>query len=236
MPSLDRSATVAKMVIEHTAAARVFQRYGIDYCCHGNVSVPQACRDGNLDPDVVFGQLEAAIASGEERPEYDPRTLSTAALIARIVDRHHGYLRRALPYIEPIMAKVSKVHGPRDESLHQLEDAFRELAASLEPHLEEEEAVLFPALMARTPDAPVVKKELDQMHEDHLAVGDLLARIRTLTSGFQTPEWGCNTYRVLMSELDALEADILRHVHLENHVLAPRFGAPATASLEAQPG
>jgi regulator of cell morphogenesis and NO signaling len=33
-----------------------------------------------------------------------------------------------------------------------------------------------------------------------------------------------------MKELDALEADILRHVHLETHVLAPRFGAPATAS------
>ena len=120
--------------------------------------------------------------------------------------------------------KVAKVHGPREASLHPLHDAFRELAASLGPHLDEEEAVLFPALMARTPDAPVVKKELDQMHEEHLAVGDLLARIRALTSGFQTPEWGCNTYRVIMSELDALEADILRHVHMENHVLAPRFG------------
>jgi regulator of cell morphogenesis and NO signaling len=230
MPSLDRSATVAKIVIEHAAAARIFQRYGIDYCCHGNVSVPQACRDGHLDPDVVFGQLEATIAAGEDRPEDDPRGLSTAALIARIVDRHHGYLRRALPYIEPIMAKVAKVHGPREGSLHELQDAFLELAGSLGPHLDEEEEVLFPALMARTPDAPAVKPELERMLEDHLEVGDLLARIRTLTSGFQTPEWGCNTYRVLMSELDALEADILRHVHMENHVLAPRFGAVAMAS------
>jgi regulator of cell morphogenesis and NO signaling len=231
MPNLDRSATVAKIVTEHTVAARVFQRHGIDYCCHGNVTVPEACQDGRLDPDVLFGQLEAAIATSEDRPEDDPRALSTAALIARIVDRHHGYLRRALPYIEPIMAKVAKVHGPREGSLHQLHEAYRELAASLGPHLDEEEGVLFPALMARTPDAPAVKRELEQMHEEHLAVGDLLARIRTLTSGFQTPEWGCNTYRVLMSELDALEADILRHVHMENHVLAPRFGAPAAASL-----
>jgi iron-sulfur cluster repair protein YtfE (RIC family) len=30
-----------------------------------------------------------------------------------------------------------------------------------------------------------------------------------------------------MAELDALEADVLRHVHLENHVLAPRFDASA---------
>jgi regulator of cell morphogenesis and NO signaling len=227
MTSLDRSATVAQIVTEHTVAARVFQRHGIDYCCHGNVTVPQACQDGRLDPNALFGQLEAAIAESEDRTEDDPRALSTAALVARIVDRHHGYLRRALPYIEPIMAKVARVHGPRDASLAQLRDAFGELAASLEPHLEEEEEVLFPALMARTPDATALNRQLAQMHEEHLAVGDLLARIRTLTSGFQAPEWGCSTYRVLMSELDALEADILRHVHLENHVLAPRFGAAA---------
>jgi regulator of cell morphogenesis and NO signaling len=222
---LDRSATVARIVTEHTVTARVFQRYGIDYCCHGNVTVPQACQDGHLDPDALFGELEASIATSGDRPEDDPRALSTAALIARIVDRHHGYLRRALPYIEPIMAKVARVHGPRDANLEPLREAFCELAASLGPHLDEEEEVLFPALTARTPDATVVKREIEQMHEDHLAVGDLLARIRALTTGFQTPEWGCSTYRVLMSELDALEADILRHVHMENHVLAPRFAA-----------
>jgi regulator of cell morphogenesis and NO signaling len=56
----------------------------------------------------------------------------------------------------------------------------------------------------------------------------MLARMRELADGFRTPEWGCNSYRVLMAELEALEGDILRHVHLENHVLMPRF-APAGA-------
>jgi len=228
MPRLDHSATVARIVTEHAVTARIFQKHGIDYCCHGNVTVPEACRDGRLDPEALFAELEAALAACDARPEEDPRALSTAALIARIIDRHHGYLRRALPYIAPIMAKVAKVHGPRDASLQRLHDAFRDLAASLGPHLDEEEEVLFPALMAQTSDLQVLKRELGRMHEDHLVVGDLLARIRALTDGFTTPEWGCNTYRILMAELDALEADILRHVHLENHVLAPRVGALAT--------
>jgi regulator of cell morphogenesis and NO signaling len=62
------------------------------------------------------------------------------------------------------------------------------------------------------------------MHEEHLQVGDMLARIRELTDEFTTPEWGCNTYRVLMAELEAIERDVLQHVHGENHILAPRFG------------
>ena len=223
MLTLDRTATLARIVTEHPAASRVFQRRGMDYCCHGDVSVPVACRSASLDPEVVFAELEEALGEAVERRdgEEDPRALSKLGLVARIVDRHHAYLRRALPHIAPILAKVVSVHGPRDASLGELLAVFRELSDALLPHLDEEEQVLFPALLAPRPDAAVVERELERMMGDHLAVGEQLARIRTLTASYSTPEWGCTTYRVLMAELEALEADTLRHVHLENHVLAP---------------
>ncbi|HVP67969.1 MAG TPA: iron-sulfur cluster repair di-iron protein [Anaeromyxobacteraceae bacterium] len=227
-PKLDRHSTVARIVTDHPATARIFQRRGIDYCCHGNVSVPQACAVARVDPDEVFAELDLALAAQGASADPDPRTLSDAALITLVVERHHGYLRRALPYIAPIMAKVAKVHGPRQGGLGRLEEVVRTLAESLVPHLDQEEAVLFPLLLSRTPDPAKVRQELAQMHEEHLAVGDLLAQVRKLTDRFTTPGWGCNTYRVLMAELEALEGDILRHVHLENHVLAPRFGLAFT--------
>jgi regulator of cell morphogenesis and NO signaling len=229
MHHLDRSATVAQIVTEHAIAARVFQKHGIDYCCRGNVTVPAACVERQLDPEALFAELYAAIPADGTNPEQDPRALSTAALIARVVDRHHGYLRRALPYIEPIAAKVASVHGGHDPRLQQIAAVFGQLKAALEPHLDEEETVLFPALMVPRPDESVIRREVERMHEDHLAVGDMLARLRALSDGYTTPEWGCNTYRVLMAELEALEADTLRHVHLENHVLVPRFAADTAA-------
>lgn len=223
MPHLDRNATIAQIVTEHAFAARVFQKHGLDYCCHGNVSLPEACRPKGLDPEAVFAEVEAALDAGPAAPEQDARTLSTAGLVARIVDRHHGYLRRALPAIAPIAAKVAQVHGPHDPRLREVHATFVALSDALLPHLDEEEEVLFPALMSRKPDPALLSRELDKMMTDHLAVGDMLARLRALTDGYVTPEWGCNTYRVLMAELDSLEADILEHVHLENHVLMPRF-------------
>ncbi len=222
MFQLDRTSTVAQLVTTHSATARVFQRHGIDYCCHGDVTVPAACRDRRLDPETLFAELEATVSGDGPAPD-DPRVLSTPALVGRIVERHHGYLRRALPYVAPIAAKVAAVHGGRDPRLQEVEVVFRELSAALLPHLDEEETVLFPALMVAHPDPALVGRELSSMHEDHLAVGDLLALLRLLSDGYATPEWGCNTYRVLMAELEALEEDTLRHVHLENHVLAPRF-------------
>jgi regulator of cell morphogenesis and NO signaling len=223
MTVIDRSATVAQIVTEHAVAARVFQKHRIDYCCRGNVTVPEACQEKHLDPEALFGELEAALPGEGAGPQDDPRTLSTAALVARIVDRHHGYLRRALPYLAPLSAKVARVHGPHDPRLEGVDQALRELTASLLPHLDDEEEVLFPALMARRPDPAVIRVEAERMQQDHLAVGALLGRMRELAADFTVPEWGCNSYRVLMAELEALEADVLRHVHLENHVLVPRF-------------
>lgn len=229
MHQLDRTSSVAQIVTAHASAARVFQRHGIDYCCRGDVTVPVACRDRNLDPEALFTELEAELPTDGRVADRDPRELSTSALVARIIDRHHGYLRRALLELAPIAAKVASVHGGRDARLREVDAAFRALSAALLPHLDEEESVLFPALMASRPDAGTLRRELERMYEDHLAVGELLARLRALSDGYATPEWGCTTYRVLMTELEALEADVLRHVHLENHVLAPRF----SGALEA---
>ncbi len=221
MQSLNRSATLAQIVTEHPAAARVFQSHGMDFCCHGNVSVSEACEGGPLDPEVVFAELEGAIGAARAAAGDDPRELSRAALVARVVERYHGYARRSLPHIAALLAKVVAAHGARQTSLHELQATFHELEDALLPHLDEEESVLFPAIVASRSDTVLVRRELDRMAGEHLAVGKLLARTRVLTNRFSTPEWACATYRILMSELEALELDTLRHVHLENYVLAP---------------
>ena len=223
MPQLDRSATVAQIVTQHAVAARVFKKHRIDFCCGGDVTVPEACRNRPVDPEALFAELEAVIPQASPADGPSPASLSTAELVAHIVSRHHGYLRQALPYLAPLAAKVARVHGEHNPKLPALLAAFAELGAALEPHLDQEEQVLFPALLAAAPDAALVRRELAAMREEHQAVGALLERMRGLADGFVTPEWGCNSYRVLMAELEALEGDILQHVHLENHVLMPRF-------------
>ena len=175
MPCPNPTSTVAEIVAEDFRAARVFRKYRIDFCCHGDVTVPDACRDRGLDPDALLAELEADLRADDPAAE-DPRALSTPALVARIVDRHHGYLRRQLPYLAPLVAKIAAVHGDRNPRLEELEALFGELAEALLPHLDREEEVLFPALVARRPDVEVVRRELEDMHADHLAVGDLLGQ------------------------------------------------------------
>ncbi len=221
---IDRSDTVAQIVAKHSETAAVFQKHRIDFCCRGDVSVAQACAGRDQDPERLFGELERAVAErAGEPPGDDLRTFSTAALLARIVDRHHGYLRQALPRIQPLLAKVAGVHGEHNPKLAGVREAFADLVDMLAPHLDFEEEVLFPELTRAGGPGAVASRHLDEMAKEHVAVGLKLAQMRGLADDFTTPSWGCGSYRALMAELERLETDILHHVHLENHVLMPRF-------------
>jgi regulator of cell morphogenesis and NO signaling len=143
--------------------------------------------------------------------------------VAHIVARHHVYLREALPFLQALAAKVARVHGDRDPRLREIDTIVRDLAGALLPHLDMEEETLFPALVRQGHGDAIVARELAAMREDHLAVGCLLERLRGAAGDYRAPAWACNSYRTLFAELERLEGDVLQHVHLENHVLMPRF-------------
>lgn len=107
------------------------------------------------------------------------------------------------------------------------------LAADLGPHLLKEENILFPYLealehahKAGLPE-PVacfgtLENPLRQMNSEHEAVGGLLERLRELTRDFTPPHSASPAHRAFYQALEGLEADLIRHIHLENQVLFPR--------------
>jgi regulator of cell morphogenesis and NO signaling len=79
--------------------------------------------------------------------------------------------------------------------------------------------------MSKEPDLTAIARQLQSMQDEHLVVAKLLERIRAASDEFTLPEWACNSYNTLFSELKQIESDVFTHVHLENHVLKPRFAA-----------
>lgn len=221
---INPSQTVASLVLDHSECAAVLQRHRIDYCCHGNVPLADACRDRRLDLGLVVAELERAI--GERAGDgQDVRALSSPALIQHILAHYHAPLRKALPFLRMLAAKVARVHGEHNPRLVELDEVVAQLAETLEAHIDDEEATLFPAMSDG--ERRDLSSLLTSTRDEHETVGELLGRMRSATGEYGVPDWACNSYRTLFRELERLEADVLRHVHLENHVLLPRFGGDA---------
>jgi len=223
-----KNRTVGELVTERPARAEVFEMHGIDYCCGGGKSLTEACAAADADPARVAGDLAAVDASGAgaDLPAWDAMGLTT--LSEHIVATHHAYLGTALPRIAGLLDKVANAHGAKHPETVELRSLFGGFAEELRQHMAKEEMVLFPMLreMEATGVVPVhcggVQNPIGAMRMEHDDAGAALARIRELTGGFAVPEDACNTYRVMLHSLEALERDMHRHVHLENNILFPK--------------
>jgi regulator of cell morphogenesis and NO signaling len=219
---VDPQTAVATLVLDHSECAPVFARHRIDYCCKGQMPLVDACRDRGLDVGAIIAELETAIARRMPgQPAIDPRTLSTRDVIVKLIAPHHQYLHRTMPFLQGLARKVARVHGDREPSLHDVAALVDTFVGMMDMHLAEEEGELFPALIANSVD--VAAPMLTTMRREHDEVGELLALLRKTAADYVAPEWACTSYRTLMKELDVMEADTLAHVHLENHVLLPRY-------------
>ena len=85
--------SVGEVVRANMHAAGVFERHGIDYCCGGRQSLPEACERGSVDTAALRQDLEDLPEHGAPNvAEWD-----TAFLIDYIVNTHHAYVRSMLP-------------------------------------------------------------------------------------------------------------------------------------------
>lgn len=52
--------TIREIALEVPSSIRVFEQFGIDYCCGGRKPLAEACAAGNIELDAVIAALEAA--------------------------------------------------------------------------------------------------------------------------------------------------------------------------------
>ena len=223
--------TVREIALEQPSSIRVFEHFGIDYCCGGRKPLSEACTAGNLEIDTVIAALEAAAKIPDATPR-DWKSLSLESLSSHIVETHHAYVKRELPRLSMLAQKVVNRHGPTKKELPLIASALAQLADELVSHLAKEETVLFPYIVgleraivshASRPQScfGTVANPIEMMTQEHDAAGALISEIRKLSHDFTTPEDACPTFHAFYDGLREFEEDLHQHIHLENNILFP---------------
>jgi len=224
--------TVREIAQTQPTSIRVFEKFGIEYCCGGRKPLAEACAVKDIDVETVIAALEAA-ARDENAGAKDWTKESLANLTKHIVATHHAYCKEELPRLSGLAAKVANVHGGTNPELGMIQTKLAELADELTDHLAEEEVVVFPMIVKLEGTKTNSGREVVQSQisignpvslliEEHDNAGVLLAEIRSLSRNFTVPEYACTTYHAFFDGLRDFEHDLHRHVHLENNILFPR--------------
>ena len=224
--------TVREIALESPASIRVFENFGIDYCCGGNKPLTQACEERSVDLESVLAAIENATQAAPQQA-YEWKTASLESICAHIVNTHHAYIRAELPRLNALAERVMARHGDTRPELGQIQRLIESVGDDLLQHLSKEEMMLFPYIVnlerstARGgPQAAgcfgSVRNPIRVMMTEHDAAGSAMAEIRQLSNGFDPPAGACPTYRGFYQSLSEFERDLHQHVHLENNMLFPR--------------
>jgi regulator of cell morphogenesis and NO signaling len=231
--NISDTATVRDLAAGVPGATRVFETFGIDYCCGGHRTLADACREASLPVEDLTRSLEEAGRASQSGAGRDWRQESLTSLAAHIIDKHHHGARQEIDRLEKLFDKVCSRHGENHPELFEAQKTFYQLKQDLIPHMLKEEQVLFPYITrmeeaageGRAVPPPffgAVRNPVRMMMIEHDTAGDLLRQLRDNTNGYTTPPGGCVSFQTLYQALAAFEADLHQHIHLENNILFPR--------------
>lgn len=214
------------------AARQILEDAGLDYCCGGGKPLREACLHANVSSEEILNRLrENAKDTGPEDLNWMAAPL--CELTRHIREKHHRYVREAIPRTRALSNKVATKHGGNHAELVDIGKLFAEVGEEMIMHMQKEEQILFPYIDAleravnahgsvEPPFFRTVRNPIHAMMQEHDAAGDLIRQIRVLTSEYSAPADACTSFRALYEALREFEADLHQHVHLENNVLFPR--------------
>ena len=223
---------VGDIAAANPGAKKVLEEGGVDYCCGGAKSLTEACMHTGVSAEEILRRLQ------ENRQQVGPQDANWARapladLTKHIVEKHHKYVRGAVPRVTALLAKVKARHGENHPELAAIEREFLGLGQEMYAHMQKEEQILFPYIeklerategreQLEPPFFQTVRRPVQVMMNEHDSAGQALHGMRRLSSGYHTPAEACESYREVYRSLEEFEADMHAHVHLENNILFPR--------------
>jgi regulator of cell morphogenesis and NO signaling len=226
--------TVRDIVIGDYRTADVFRKWGINYCCGGNLPLADACSvqqvsQADVEKDLKQATRNVTLSNSIAFNEWPVPFLTDYILFV-----HHSYLKAALPALRQLMGSFVPGHLKKYPHLAEVHQTFLDLAEELEEHIREEEDSIFPyvkqinstysqkekygSLFVRTMRKPLAQT----IEKEHGRIVSLLKQLRSQTGHYTFGDDACANYQVIYNKLKEFDADLVQHKHLENNILFPK--------------
>ncbi len=219
--------SIRELAAAHPPSISVFERFQIDLCAMGGMSLAEACRELSLSLDQVEEKLLALLP--EDPGAADFGSLSLIQLIQRIVRVHHRRVRQDLPALARMASRLSEKSAWPPAQARTVQSLLEQLHLSLLHHIDTEEHLVFPRIAQLVEDSSMalsaaqpLHQSLHRMQQEHISAMQILAELRTQTDGFQPSADACATRCAFYRGLQDFEQDLHTHLHLEDDILFPR--------------
>lgn len=220
--------TIGILAATHAGFRTVFEDFGLDYYCAGNLTLDDAARGAGLDPQDVRSAMQRVIET-DPGPKWIDQPLRD--LIGHLDREHHQLLRSSVFQTAVLLDDALNRHGERCAGA--LRHNFRTFSEELLQHIELEEVSLFPIaasleetwnkgepFLANKYDVRRLIGELTIQHG--LIIERLNAALANVPAMETVPDETC---RSIVKNMRSIERHIHAYLSLENAVVFPRIVA-----------
>ena len=216
MTQISFSKPTSDCAVTRPGIAELLRSHGIARCFGENRPLRDILSERGLN--VAEFDTQSTVLAANSRKGVPQ---ATGTMIDYILSRYHQTHRTDLAELILLADKVETIHSDDPTAPKGLAACLAEIEAELESHMEKEEQILFP--MMKSGGHPMIAHPIAVMMAEHDSHGAQLARLEALTNNFTPPEHACGSWRALCNGVEALTANLVAHMHLENTLLFPRF-------------
>ena len=151
------------------------------------------------------------------------------SIVQQLLREHRRWRSKDFPWIAHLFDEVQSAEDGQPACLAPLRNAFYRLCAEMEGHMSREEHILFPAILEaqNEPDAAPkgfgsIRNPIAMIEQEHDWEAERLEKMREIARDYQLPHNADEKLRLLFRELEALEAAMHAHTHLEGSILFAR--------------
>ena len=210
-------------------AIRVLADAGID-CAAGRRTLADGCVRAGVGVEILVQRLAAALERTPADPCADWGSRSLVSLLAYLAEQHHEADRVELKGLHVLLEDAKQGTGSDLDALARVGDALDALEGTVQSHIAETAAHLFPHVMglelaagAQHLTKPGTARLIHRLRANHERVRTLLESVRRETHGYVPPGGASRAVHELYERLAVWERRAHAHAHLENKVLVSRL-------------
>ncbi len=145
--NLSSGTKVKDIALSNPGARQILEDAGLDYCCGGSKSLHEACLHADVPTEEILNRLR------ENSKHVSPGEVNwTSALLSdltrHIREKHHRYVREAIPRVRTLLEQVKAKHGENHPEIADVQKLFAEVGQEMIMHMQKEEQILFPYIDA----------------------------------------------------------------------------------------
>ena len=209
---------------------QIMQRYEL-YAAKDLLFSYEELRRMGVDQQFIYALLQTFEDISVFSPD-DYAGFPLDVIVDYILRSHKYYLNTRLLEIEQSIDNLLKDYSDSHPLLPILRKFFAEYKNSLNTHMKAEEKYLLPyinELIRFSKDADEAGKHfngtnftLKEFVDNHTDTEKDLSDVRSAIEAYHPPSTNQTPYRILLSQLEAFERDMMVHALIEDKVLVPR--------------